>query len=78
MGQYNYTGDKREMQEGSEREKWNEDRMKGATEEHREIVEAGNMPKLRLLARAWNNSAEVSEVIKLCDKGCAMPPWNMI
>ena len=34
--------------------KLSEGRMKGAIAEYREIVEAGNTPKLRFWARAWN------------------------
>ena len=33
---------------------WREDRMEGAIKEYRETVEAGQNPKLRFLARAWN------------------------
>ena len=33
---------------------WKQDRMKGAIEEYRQVIENGGVPNLRLLARAWN------------------------
>jgi uncharacterized protein affecting Mg2+/Co2+ transport len=33
---------------------WKQDRMKGAIEEYRQVIQNGGVPNLRLLARAWN------------------------
>lgn len=33
---------------------WKQDRMKGAIEEYRQVIDNGGVPNMRLLARAWN------------------------